>query len=81
MRDSNPPDETTTQVARLVVAEMKRQGVSQAKLAKAIGSNQASIWRRTSGQVPFDVATLAKVASALGVPMSKFMPARAKASA
>jgi len=63
-------------VATEVRAEMARQRVSQDALAAAIGMSQAAVSRRLSGDIPFDVAELEDVATALRVPISQFLAER-----
>lgn len=68
------------QIAAEVRAEMARQGISQQALADRLGWLQNRLSRRiTDGKtsVPFTVAELASVADALGVPLSRFLPASA----
>lgn len=65
-------------VAAEVRAEMARQGVSQEVLGRRLGWSQRRVSRRvTTGKtaVPFDVAELAAVATALGVPVTQFVGA------
>jgi transcriptional regulator with XRE-family HTH domain len=40
-----------------------------------MGVSQALVSRRLTGEVPFDVAELSRIAEILGVPVSTFMPA------
>jgi transcriptional regulator with XRE-family HTH domain len=60
-------------VAAEVRAEMARQRMSQAGLAKLLGVAQQTVSRRLVGEVPFDVAELARIADLLGVPMTQFV--------
>ncbi|MEV6798508.1 helix-turn-helix transcriptional regulator [Micromonospora rifamycinica] len=60
-----------------VRVEMARQRMSQTKLAELTGCTQAYISRRMTGETPFDVVDLEKVARALNVPVAAFFPAPA----
>lgn len=60
-----------------VRAEMARRGVTQAKLAAALGLSQPSVSARLRGVTPFDVDELHTVADFLGVPLSDLLPADA----
>lgn len=64
-------------VASEVRAEMARQQVSQQALADKLGWTQPKVSRRISGAVPFDVAELNAIATALGVPVVQFLPVEA----
>jgi len=65
----------TASVAAEVRAELARQQIPQREVGAALGMSQAAAWRRLKGEVPFDVAELAAVATLLGVPLSQFLPA------
>jgi len=71
---------TTEEVAAEVRAHCARQRVSQRDLAKVLGVSHATLFRRFSGEVAFDVAELAAVAEYLNLPLSALLPAD-KASA
>ncbi|MGC5664958.1 helix-turn-helix domain-containing protein [Micromonospora sp. WMMD723] len=58
-----------------VRVEMARQRMSQTKLAELTGFTQAYISRRMTGETPFDVVDLERIAGALNVPPSAFFPA------
>jgi transcriptional regulator with XRE-family HTH domain len=64
-------------VAAEVRAEMARKKVSQQEVARRLGVAQQTISRRITGEIPFDVAELAKIAEILGVPLSHFVLERA----
>jgi len=53
-----------------VRAEMGRHRITQTQLAKNLGTSQMAVSRRLSGEVPFDVDELARVAEILGVPVT-----------
>lgn len=55
------------QVAEEVRALMARRRISGVQLAKQIGRSQAYIWRRLSGETPFDVDDLQALAAVLDV--------------
>jgi transcriptional regulator with XRE-family HTH domain len=63
---------------------MARQGLSQVALAERLGWPQARLSRRISDgkhtPIPFDVAELNAVATALGVQISQFLPVAAPAA-
>lgn len=63
----------TASVAAEVRAELARQRRPQRDLAEAIGLSQQAASRRLCGEVPFDIAELAKVAALLGVPIEHFL--------
>lgn len=69
----------TASVAAEVRAELARQRRPQRELAEAIGLSQQAASRRLCGEVPFDIAELAKVAELLGVPIEHFLAARGAA--
>ena len=54
------------ELARLVIAQRIRQGLTQKDLAERIGTSEAAISRLESGQHKPTVATLQKVSRALG---------------
>lgn len=64
----------STQTGANVRAEMARRGVSQVKLAAALGLSQPSVSARLRGITPFDVDELHAVAAFLGVPLSALLP-------
>ena len=62
-------------VAAEIRAEMARQQVSQQHIADALGVSRQAVSRRITGEVPWDIAEMSKVAAALGVPVHSYMPA------
>lgn len=56
-----------------VRAEMGRQRITGAALARALEVSDMYISRRLSGDVPFDLAEIERVAAALGVPVTRFL--------
>lgn len=65
----------TQRVADKIRAAMSSAGVSQTTLASALSMSQASVSRRLTGEVPFDVNELEVVARALGVTASSLVEA------
>lgn len=69
-------------VAGEVRAELARQRKSASDLAAALGITPHTAGRRLSGETPFDVVELARVATWLGVAMADLLgPDQTKASA
>ena len=68
-------------VAEQVRAELGVQQVSGAELARRLKVSQAYIWRRINGETAFNVAELEGIAAALGVPVTRFLPADDQAAA
>ena len=62
-------------------AEMGRQQRSARALAEQLGVSHIYLSRRFTGKVPLTLADVDRIAVALGVPASQFMPARPVASA
>ncbi len=60
-------------VASEVRAELARQRRPQRAVAEALGISQAAASRRLRGELPFDVAELATLATVLGVDMAQFL--------
>lgn len=67
-------EDFTRRVAAEVRAELARQKVSQETLCQRIGMSQSTLSRRITGDYPFDTTELAKIAEALGVTVTRFMP-------
>lgn len=53
------------EIAYQILRLRKKQGISQAELAKKIGTKQTNIARLESGQQNFTIETLQKIAKAL----------------
>jgi transcriptional regulator with XRE-family HTH domain len=65
------PVRTPTQtVVAAVKAEMARRSHSQISFAPLVGMRQQALSRRLSGKTPFTIDELARIASALEVPLS-----------
>lgn len=76
-----PKDQTlAASTAREVRAEMGRQGVSQADLAKRLSCTQRTLSRRLTGDVAIETDLLENIATALGVPVTQFLPAPVRAA-
>lgn len=71
--ETAPPQTLREQVAEEVRALMARRRISGVQLAKRIGKSQTYVWRRLSGETPFDVDDLEALAGALGVPATAFL--------
>lgn len=56
-----------------IKAELGRQDISAAKLARALGWEPTRLWRRLKGQVPWSVEEVEMIASFLDVPRSNFL--------
>jgi len=54
------------EIAYSILQLRKKEGMSQADLAKRIGTKQSNVARMESGQQNFTTDTLTKIASALG---------------
>lgn len=61
-------------VASEVRANMARQRISGSELARRIGVSQPYLHRRISGEIPFDIDDLARVAEALNVTIADLLP-------
>ncbi|MDG4796172.1 helix-turn-helix transcriptional regulator [Micromonospora sp. WMMD1082] len=68
-------------VAAEIRAEMGRQQKSGRAVAEAMGVSHIYLSRRLTGKVSLTLADLEKVAAALGVPASTFLPSPATAAA
>lgn len=70
-------------VRQSITEEMARQGVSQRELARRLGLGQRYVWRRTSSNtkaaLDFTPDEIERVANALGVPVSRLIPAEVTA--
>lgn len=64
-------------VAAEVRAEMARQQMTQQVLARQLGTTQQTLSRRMTGEVPFDVFELQRIADIFGVPVTHFFPSDA----
>lgn len=62
-------------------AELGFQGLSARELARRIGVTQSYLAARMSGDVEFRTGDLEKIAAALEVPVSKFIPGAASVGA
>lgn len=62
-------DTYSTRIASNVRAEMGRKAHTQTSLAELISLSQTALSRRLTGALPFNVAELEEIASALGTPV------------
>lgn len=69
-------------VAAEVRAEMGRQRIPATALAQELGVSDMYLSRRLGGDkpIPFDLAELERIAAALGVPASQFLPTEERAA-
>ena len=74
------PSSLNDAVAAEVRAEVARQALTQQQVADRIGERQYWVSRRLTGEVQWEVADLVRVADALGVPITQFIPTEAVAS-
>lgn len=70
---SMTPTTPSEAVAAEIRAELARRRIRQAKLAALLGISQVSVSRRLSGETPFDINELVKVAEFLGIPVSDIL--------
>lgn len=65
-------------------AVMRQQGISQRELARKAGFSQQYLWRRLStaerADLEFTPSELERVAEALGVPVTQFLPSHVPAA-
>lgn len=60
-------------VAAEIRAELARRRIPQARLAALLGVSQVSVSRRLSGETPFDLNELVKVADFLGIDVADLL--------
>lgn len=60
-------------VGKCIREERERQKLSQTELAQAVGKDRQYLYKIESGRVTPNVATIAILAEALGVPMSELL--------
>jgi len=70
--EQNPTERT----AATVRAEVARARAKTTDLARVLGLSRTTVWRRLTGEYPFNVAELDALASHLGVPVSTFFDDR-----
>jgi len=73
-------DNLAAYTAREIRAEMGRQGVSQEVLAERLGCTQRLLSRRLTADVAIETDLLDRIAEALGVPVTNFLPTEARAA-
>ena len=69
------PSPLNDAVAAEVRAEVARQALTQQQLADRLGEGQWWVSRRLTGDVAWEIADLMRVAEALGVQVTQFIPA------
>ncbi len=57
-----------------VRAEVRRQGVTQRWIGEQLGLSQPQIWERLHGEIEWRMSELERLAAALQVPVTKFLP-------
>lgn len=62
-----------------VRAEMARRGISQMRLAEALGMSQPAVSARLRGVTPFDINELAAIAEFFNMPVTGLLPEGAAA--
>ncbi len=62
------------QVTIAVRAEVRRQGVTQRWIGEQLGLSQPQIWERLHGEIEWRTSELDRLATALQVPVTKFLP-------
>lgn len=67
--------EIPREVGDRVRATMAEHGISQTRVADALGYTQSQVSRRLDGSVVFDVKELVIIAALCGVPVASFLPA------
>lgn len=60
-------------VANRIQVEMDHQGISQRELARRVGVDQKWVQRRLTGVIEFRPSDIEAVATALDVPVQKFL--------
>jgi len=68
------PANVRDSIAAEVRAELARQGKTQRDIAAVLDLPQPSVQLRLAGKRSFRAEELAKLAEALGVPVSRFIP-------
>lgn len=76
-----PNDPERTAIATEVRAELARQQKTQREVGDILGLPQQSIARRLAGDISFRAEELTKLAAALGVPVTRFLPDQTTAGA
>lgn len=66
--------ETADAVAANVRAELGRQNMSRAELARRLDVAEMWLSRRLTGRTPITVEDLGRIATALGVPAGSLLP-------
>lgn len=72
--------EIREQIAAEVRAELARQRLTQRQVAQILDMKQPAVQLRLAGTRPFRAEELVKLAGALSVPVSRFVPEHAEAT-
>lgn len=67
-------------IAREVRAEMARQRVTQRQMAEWLDISQPQVASRLNGEIEFRPSELQKIANAMDVPVTNFLPTEARAA-
>ena len=67
-------------ITREVRAELARQRVTQRQVAEWLGISQPQVAARLAGEIEFRPSELDRLASALGVSVTTFLPTPARAA-
>ena len=67
------PLTATQRAASVIRAELARRRIPQSAVAELLNISQASVSRRLSGEIPWDVNEIDAVAKLIGVPAGIFV--------
>lgn len=67
-------------IAREVRAEMARQRVTQSQMAQWLGISQPQVAARLNDEIEFRPSELDKIAEAMDVPVTRFLPTEVRAA-
>lgn len=67
-------------IAGEVRAELARQGLTQEELARRLDERQPWVSKRLTGRVTVDAIDVERIADALGVPVTNFLPVAERAA-
>lgn len=80
MGENSPLSGTRGPVATAIRLELVRREMSANELARRVGIKRAAFGRRMTGQVPFTVDDLTRIAAELDVPVTALLPVDEKAA-